>query len=135
MYPLLSASPCSITSSHFPLAFSPVLPWATGAEVWHNSPDISQEADWPWCCRCYAWGCSVLRRPQPWEHGALRNVSKYSFTHSLPAFVQLGSYTTSPPQPGIHRDSGLEVKEACLLFHQCHQSESLHWQGMGEFGK
>lgn len=95
MYPLSYASPCSITSSHFPLAFSPVLPPATSAEVWHNSPDISQEADWTWCCCCYACRCPVLRRPQPWEHGALRNVSKYSFR--LTPFLPLSSKAATPP--------------------------------------
>lgn len=117
MYPLLSASPCSITSFHFPLGFSPVFPWATGTEVWHNSLDISQEADWPWCCCCYAWRCSVLRRPQPWEHGPLRNVSKYSFrlTPFLP-LSSLGSYTTSPPQLGIRRTVTSRWKKPAYYF-------------------
>lgn len=128
MCPLLSASTCSITSSHFPLAISPGLPWAPGAEVWHNSPDISQKADWPWCCCCYAWCCSVLRRPQPWEHGALRNVGKYSFiqTHSLPAFVQLGSNTTSPPQPG--KDSCLRLKKLTCCFSVTRLNHCSGWE-------
>lgn len=116
MCPLLSVSTFSITSSHFPLAISPGLPWAPGAEVWHNSPDIGQRADWLWCYCCYAQCYSVLRRPPPWEHGALCNVGKYSFiqTHSLPAFVQLGSNATSPPQPG--KDSCLRSKKStCCL--------------------
>lgn len=70
-------------------------PPATSPEVWHNSPDISQEADWTWCCCCYACRCSVLRRPQPWEHGALRNVSKYSFR--LTPFLPLSSKAATPP--------------------------------------
>lgn len=85
---------------HNDLPFSPgplsaVLPCATQAEVWHNSPDISHKAHWPWCCCCHAWCCSVLRRPQPWENEALRNVGKYSF--GLTPFLPLSDSTATPP--------------------------------------
>lgn len=117
MYPLLSASPCSMSSSQFPLAFSPVFPWTTGAGVWHTSCDKSQEAGWLWCCRCYAWCCSVLRRPKPWEHGALRNVSKYSFR--LPPFLPLSSQAAPPPlliNLGYTGTAALRLKKLTYYF-------------------
>lgn len=45
-------------------------------------------------CRCYAWCCSVLWRPKPWERGALRNVGKYSFR--LTPFLPLSGSAATP---------------------------------------
>lgn len=126
--------------------FSEVLAQATGAEVWH----ISQEAYWPQCCRCYAWGCSVLRRPQPWEHGALRNVSKYSFrltpflplsswaAATAPLLLNLGATGTVPSRlkkpgyyfkaTGLIRSTSCEEIECVFLCLPLTASEANVWQ-------
>lgn len=53
-------------------------------------------------------------------------------THSLPAFVQLGSNTASPPQPGIHKDRGLRLKKPTCYFIVTGLNHCTGWEQVSE---
>lgn len=89
MCPLLSVSTCSITSSHFPLAISPAFPELPVLRFGTTALTSAREPIGRGVAVATPGVALFFEGQPPWEHGALRNVGKYSFiqTHSLPAFV------------------------------------------------
>lgn len=128
MNPLLLVSFCLTTSFHFPLMFSLVLPRVT------NCVDVrSGQSRESWLAAVQLLlrlSVAVFFEGQPpWEHGALCNVSKYSFR--LTPFLPLSDPAVRPSlllNLGYEEPAASELQSPRSLL-QSRRSESLHcWE-------